>query len=866
MKKILFSLLLIITVLPYLYATHNRAGEITFRQLSAYKFEITITTFTYTLSQADRPELEVFWGDNSHSYVPRVDSITLPDYYRMNIYKGEHVFPGPGAYSIVMSDPNRNDNVQNIPGSVEVLFTIKTTLKIDAELGFNDTPVLTYYPIDKAALGKLFIHNPGAYDPNGDSLSYKLSTCLGEYGLEIPGYTLPPASVEIYVDEITGDLIWNTPTELGIYNVAMLIEEWREGVKIGQIVRDMQIEVVESDNNPPDVMANDFYCVEAGTTLTFDVTAVDPDGDGVTLSATGGPFMLQDSPAEFNQVSGNGSVTGTFNWPTVCSQVRQQPYSVIFRAQDNDSEVKLVDLKNVNIYVLGPAPLLDSLEPTNNTIRLYWHPSICTEVTGYDIYRKNSYYGYLHGPCETGVPAYTGYTKVGSVNSHMDTTWLDNNNGAGLPQGYEYCYMVVARFPDFSESFASLEMCTELVKGIPVITNVSIDSTDASFGKVYVAWSKSKEYDSIAAPGPYKYLIYRSNDLWGQNAVLIDSLSSIDDTIYYDSLVNTQDYPVSYKIAFYNDEPGNRFLIGPPMTASSVWLDIEPDDNTLTLYFRKNTPWINETYTIYRYNPYSQTNDSLDITTLEYYKDSMLANGSEYCYKVKSSGGYLLDGFIDPIINWSHRNCGIPKDTVPPCAPHLQVSGDCDQLGNNLTWTNPNNECPPDAIHYNIYYKQSINEEFKFLASTPGNASDTTYFHAPQVTMAGCYMVTAVDSFLNESPYSNKVCIDECTYYELPNIFTPDGDAKNDYFQPGPYKFVLKVDMKIFDRWGVLVFQTEDPDINWDGTYMENGKMVTDGVYYYICDVYEYHLTGIEPRTLVGFIQVVAKNGNYQNE
>jgi len=65
--------------------------------------------------------------------------------------------------------------------------------------------------------------------------------------------------------------------------------------------------------------------------------------------------------------------------------------------------------------------------------------------------------------------------------------------------------------------------------------------------------------------------------------------------------------------------------------------------------------------------------------------------------------------------------------------------------------------------------------------------------------------------------------------------------------------------MKIFDRWGILIFETTDPDINWNGTYMENGKLVTTGVYYYICDVYEYRLTGILPRNLVGFVHIFAE-------
>ena len=55
MIKKIFLLVLVSFSFASLKATHNRAGEITYRQLSDLTYEITITTFTYTLSLADRP-------------------------------------------------------------------------------------------------------------------------------------------------------------------------------------------------------------------------------------------------------------------------------------------------------------------------------------------------------------------------------------------------------------------------------------------------------------------------------------------------------------------------------------------------------------------------------------------------------------------------------------------------------------------------------------------------------------------------------------------------------------------------------------------------------------------------------------------
>src|SRR6056297_3066842 len=211
-------------------ATHNRAGEITYRQISDLTYEITIVTYTATGPgyTADRPELEIFWGDNTSSILPRVEEVFLPDFYKRNEYVGTHTFPGPGIYEMVVEDPNRNAGVDNIPNSVNVVFSISTIMTISAEVGANSTPVLTQPPVDKAAVGQVFVHNPGAYDPDGDSLSYALTICRAENGEPIEGYNFPEASNSLTMDSVTGDLIWDTPVEAGVYNIAMLIEEWRE--------------------------------------------------------------------------------------------------------------------------------------------------------------------------------------------------------------------------------------------------------------------------------------------------------------------------------------------------------------------------------------------------------------------------------------------------------------------------------------------------------------------------------------------------------------------------------------------------------------------------------------------------------------
>ncbi|MCX7862610.1 MAG: gliding motility-associated C-terminal domain-containing protein [Bacteroidales bacterium] len=868
MKNIFFILSFFITYLSVL-ATHNRAGEIRYKHKGGYTYEITMVTYTYSLSQADRPELEVSWGDGTTSIVPRVSKIELADYYVKNTYIGEHTYPGPGIYKITMEDQNRNYGVKNIPNSVNVTFTLQTIININPAFAGNSTPILTYPPIDKAKLNTTFIHNPGAYDPDGDSLAYRLTVCLGNNGLPIPNYTFPYASDSLVVNKITGDLIWERPQQTGIYNVAMIIEEWRyysetkSYIKISELLRDIQIEVIDANNLPPIISDIPDLCVWAGDSISFNVTAADPQNEIITLNAYGGPFEVSESKAHFDTIIGPSPVTGTFWWQTVCSHVKHFPYLVVFRAKDHNSTVSLVKQEKVYIKVICPPIQNLLLIPTSNSVQLIWSKAPCPQAIRYDIYRRISPSGWDPDSCTTGIPSFTGYVKIHSTTSINDTSFLDNNYGIGLPQGYEYCYRIVSVFPDNAESIASKEVCTNLVKGIPVITHVSVDSTDTNQGKIYVEWSKPTEFDTLAAPGPYQYIVYHSNDFWGQYAQAIDTLNNINDTTYTDTLLNTTNFPYSYKIEFYNDQPGNRFLIGSPSIASSIRLNTIPDDNKVHLSWQKNVPWTDTLYVVYRLNAQNNIWDSISQTKSSSYIDDSLVNGNTYCYKVKGYGYYQTGNYNMPFINFSQIKCETPKDTTPPCMPQLQVNSVCSLYQNVLRWNNPNLTCADDVIGYNIYYSPTLNGNMTLIAQK-NNPNDTTFIHIPTYSLAGCYIVTAVDSFYNESAKIHKSCVDECTYYQLPNIFTPDNNSQNDYFRPGPYQFVEKIDLKIYNRWGKLVFRTENPDIMWDGRDIDTKKIVPNGVYYYICDVYERRLTGIEPRAITGFIHIITtkKTGN----
>lgn len=99
-------------------------------------------------------------------------------------------------------------------------------------------------------------------------------------------------------------------------------------------------------------------------------------------------------------------------------------------------------------------------------------------------------------------------------------------------------------------------------------------------------------------------------------------------------------------------------------------------------------------------------------------------------------------------------------------------------------------------------------------------------------------VITHVDdccsgSFLNSAFIDLKLCTD----IFVPNAFTPNGDGINDlFFVQGIGNGVLSIHLSIYDRWGEKVFETNDFNGVWNGTY--NGKTLNPGVFVYYVKVY----------------------------
>lgn len=88
---------------------------------------------------------------------------------------------------------------------------------------------------------------------------------------------------------------------------------------------------------------------------------------------------------------------------------------------------------------------------------------------------------------------------------------------------------------------------------------------------------------------------------------------------------------------------------------------------------------------------------------------------------------------------------------------------------------------------------------------------------------------------------------------DVPNYFSPGGATHREF--KVKYKSLIKFKCTIFNRWGVKIYQWNDPSKGWDGRH--NGKYVSTGVYYYVI---EYTTGDGKKRTKGGDINVLRRN------
>ncbi|RMG31581.1 MAG: T9SS C-terminal target domain-containing protein [Bacteroidetes bacterium] len=219
----------------------------------------------------------------------------------------------------------------NNPGNLDLFVTANLDNTIAP---CNNSPVFNNIPTPIVCDGVEVVYNHSVTDPDGDSLVFSLTNCLTDVGESVPyagGHSAvaPLATASgVTLDPVTGEIRF-TPVGIQIGVICVQVEEFRNGVKIGEVVRDMQFSVVNCNNTPPvssGINGTSSYSISVckGSNVCFDIFGTDINGDNIEMAWNNG------IPNGTFTITNNGSTApgATFCWPTTANDVGTHFFTV----------------------------------------------------------------------------------------------------------------------------------------------------------------------------------------------------------------------------------------------------------------------------------------------------------------------------------------------------------------------------------------------------------------------------------------------------------------------------------------------------------------------------------------------------------
>ncbi len=268
-----------------------------------------------------------------------------------HIYEGIATFAAGTIYTLSVSQNARTGIITTLtnPGSQSMYLTaiLNTNYAVNSSPQFLNRPIAQFCTNQPASI------SPNGSDANGDVILYSLTNALQAAGTSVtyaPGFSgLNPlsSSSPISINPNTGQLSF-TPSAVQVAVVSIKAEEFRGGIKIGEVNRDVMITMVNCGANTPPVIAPlPNVIVPVGNTYCVNVNATDNVAQTISLSAVSSIIP----PATFTITSaGAGFTNGTFCFSPVAAN-RGNTYTVTINAQDNFCPTPGTASRSFNITV-----------------------------------------------------------------------------------------------------------------------------------------------------------------------------------------------------------------------------------------------------------------------------------------------------------------------------------------------------------------------------------------------------------------------------------------------------------------------------------------------------------------------------------
>lgn len=390
MKKLLLVLLSVLFTLQT-QASHLMGGQITSRNLGGLYYQVTLNLYRDTLGIPMSTNQTITYTDSTGNFVIATHTVG----YIFNGHIGNGVekytftdtitFPFVGKFKAYASNCCRNASILNLPNPSGNSLYLDVDIFADPS---NSSPTFLNEPITVAQLNQPFSYNPTPYDVDGDSLSWQLDipydilngTTLGS---PIPGYVLPPSDtlVPFSIDPLTGEITF-LPNVVGNFQVSVKAIEWRNGIQIGYIRRDMQLLVVPSSNIPLNVQANiSVFRISStstpiyanpGDTVLISLIITNPDNNSFPFPSSIGCTVrgsaLLTSPAVpiryFAWTTNGFTVSAT--WVPTLANVNYTPYYIVFRLSDTNAPYIFYTDYTFRIIVTNNTTGVNEINPTLN--------------------------------------------------------------------------------------------------------------------------------------------------------------------------------------------------------------------------------------------------------------------------------------------------------------------------------------------------------------------------------------------------------------------------------------------------------------------------------------------------------------------
>ena len=375
-------------------ATHIVGGEFQLQHLSNSSYTLKLFLYNDDVNgnpEAVDPEITVHMWDRRNNervlsvVLPLQDRIAYP--YRpegcnlppLGVSRVEYstvrtfsaaVYSSSRGYYFTYERCCRNNVINNIvsPEATGQTFYMEVPPFSNEDSQYiNSTPALPDFPVDYLQLNKQWVYDLKATDADGDELRYSLVNPLAGNSSQDQPVPDPPQSAP-YEEvswasgyslqrvipgepslKLTGSELSVIPTKTGLFVVAIKVEEYRAGKKIGEVRREFQLVVYAPANKVPALSVErsgtqvqgelPVIVISTGQQLVLDVFGSDPDGDRIALVGRGQGFSFSSLGMQFVASSGVGEVGQVFSWQPRCDQFNDalpKEFEVTFTVNDEN--------------------------------------------------------------------------------------------------------------------------------------------------------------------------------------------------------------------------------------------------------------------------------------------------------------------------------------------------------------------------------------------------------------------------------------------------------------------------------------------------------------------------------------------------